>query len=204
MKRLFLTIIALAAFAAGGFAQTADEILSRMDKEVDRGEKEGTAMTMVMKLPIIGEIYTHMKVLGDKSYAALEGKDKKSYLWYDGDVCWDYTPEDNEIIIRTAKSDENSEKDLASGLTEGYKATIVGETADTWKIKCVKTRDNTDKNDPKRMDLVVSKKTYLPVSLVAKVRMVTITLRDYSIGVSPEEVTFDQNAFPGVKITDKR
>lgn len=54
------------------------------------------------------------------------------------------------------------------------------------------------------MDLIVSKKTYLPISLNAKASIIKITLSDYVIGVSPEEVAFDPSAFPGVKITDQR
>jgi len=66
------------------------------------------------------------------------------------------------------ESEENKEKDLASGVTEGYKVSIAGETADRWILKCKKLRSNDDKGDPKRMDLIVSKKTYLPISLNAK------------------------------------
>ena len=204
MKRLFLTIIAIAAFAAGGFAQTAQEIVERMDQEINKGETLGTALTMTMKMPIIGEISTRISTLGDKSKAEMEGKGEKSTVWYDKDVSWTFTPKDNEIVIKKVESEENQEKDLASGVTEGYKVSIAGETADTWILKCKKLRSNDDKGDPKRMDLIVSKKTYLPISLNAKASIIKITLSDYVIGVSPEEVAFDPSAFPGVKITDQR
>jgi outer membrane lipoprotein-sorting protein len=93
---------------------------------------------------------------------------------------------------------------LVKGITSGYDVSIKGETADAWQIKCVKQKSNQDKDDPKTMDLVVSKKTYLPVRLVAKVKMVTVTLSNFALGVSPEEVKFDQSAYKDAKVIDKR
>ena len=81
---------------------------------------------------------------------------------------------------------------------------IVKETADTWQLRCSKSKSNKEKDDPGKMDLVVSKKNYLPVSLTAKVKGITMTLRNFSIGVSKKEVTFNPSEFKGAKITDKR
>lgn len=167
MKRLALVLFALAALAFSGFAQTADEIVARMEKEVARGEKEGVAMTMTMIIPLVGEIVTKMKVIGDDTRSVVKMKEEDMVIWTD-------------------------------------KTTITGETDATWSLKCVRTHDNPDKDDLKRMDIVVSKKTFLPVRLTAKASVATLIISDYSIGVTPEEVKFDASAYPGVKITDKR
>ena len=54
MKKL-LSIIAFIAFAGVAIAQTPEEIISRMEAEMAKhDEKEGLAMTMDMKIPILG------------------------------------------------------------------------------------------------------------------------------------------------------
>ena len=54
------------------------------------------------------------------------------------------------------------------------------------------------------MDLVVSKATYLPISHSVKEKGVTVTMRDFAIGVSEEQVTFDPAKYANAKIIDKR
>ena len=93
---------------------------------------------------------------------------------------------------------------MLKGITEGYDVSIVKETADSWQLRCDKAKGNKDKDDPAKMDLIVAKKTYLPISLKAKYKGVTVTLRDFSLGVSKKEVTFNPSDYKGVKITDKR
>ena len=46
MKRTVITLFATLLAAAPLWAQTTEEILARMDKEVDRFEKEGVNMVM--------------------------------------------------------------------------------------------------------------------------------------------------------------
>jgi len=55
-----------------------------------------------------------------------------------------------------------------------------------------------------KMDLVVSKATYLPISTTVKEKGVTVTMRDYAIGVTEEQVTFDPAKYADAKIIDKR
>ena len=206
MKRLTLVLFALVALAFSGFAQTADEIVARMEKEVARGEKEGVAMTMTMKIPLVGEIVTKMKVIGDDTRSVVKMKEEDMVIWTDKTTIRSYSSKSNEIVIENSKSDrsDNKEQDMFKGIATGYKTTITGETDATWSLKCVRTHDNPDKDDLKRMDIVVSKKTFLPVRLTAKASVATLIISDYSIGVTPEEVKFDASAYPGVKITDKR
>ena len=61
-----------------------------------------------------------------------------------------------------------------------------------------------NKDDAKKIDLVVSKATYLPVSLKTKSLLFTVSIENYALGVSEESVTFDPAAYPDARIVDKR
>lgn len=207
MKKFFLIVVALAAFASLGYAQTADEIVERMDKELKKGESVGTAVTFDIHIPIIGQVSSRIRTLGNRSRADIDAKGEKGIIWVVKDTSWSYSPKDNEIVIELGKKDNSSSQqgnEMLSGITEGYNVTIVKETADSWQLRCDKAKGNKDKDDPAKMDLVVAKKTWLPVSLKAKYKGVTVTLRDFSLGVSRKEVTFNPSDYKGVKITDKR
>ena len=93
---------------------------------------------------------------------------------------------------------------MFKGITEGYTVTISKETENLWYLKCKKSRSNNNEDDPKTMDLVVEKGTYNPKSLSAKLRGVTLTMRDLTYSVSEKQVTFNQADYPGVSILDKR
>ena len=206
MKRLFFIIVALAAFTSVAYSQTADEIIARMEQELKKGESQGTAITFDIHIPLLGEVSSRIRTLGDFSRADMDAKGEKGIIWVVKDTTWTYSSKDNEIVIETGKKNDSSQdgNEMLNGLTEGYDATIVKETADTWQLRCNKSKSNKDKDNPGKMDLVVSKKTYLPVSLTAKVKGITMTLRDFSIGVSKKDVTFNPSDFKGAKITDKR
>lgn len=207
MKKFFLIVVALAAFASLGYAQTADEIVERMDKELKKGESVGTAVTFDIHIPIIGQVSSRIRTLGNRSRADIDAKGEKGIIWVVKDTSWSYSPKDNEIVIELGKKDNSSSQqgnEMLSGITEGYNVSIVKETADSWQLRCDKAKGNKDKDDPAKMDLVVAKKTWLPVSLKAKYKGVTVTLRDFSLGVSRKEVTFNPSDYKGVKIIDKR
>ena len=87
---------------------------------------------------------------------------------------------------------------------EGYDVKLKKETADAWYFVCNKSKTNTVKDDPKKMDLVVSKTTYLPISTSVKEKGVTVTMRDFAVGVTEEQVTFDPAKYANAKIIDKR
>ena len=207
MKKFFLIVVALEAFASLGYAQTADEIVERMDKELKKGESVGTAVTFDIHIPIIGQVSSRIRTLGNRSRADIDAKGEKGIIWVVKDTSWSYSPKDNEIVIELGKKDNSSSQqgnEMLSGITEGYNVTIVKETADSWQLRCDKAKGNKDKDDPAKMDLVVAKKTWLPVSLKAKYKGVTVTLRDFSLGVSRKEVTFNPSDYKGVRIIDKR
>lgn len=69
---------------------------------------------------------------------------------------------------------------------------------------CTKSKNNTKKDDPKKINLVISKITYLPVSVSVSEKGVNITMRDFAIGVTEEQIRFDPSKYQNAKIVDKR
>jgi outer membrane lipoprotein-sorting protein len=209
MKKL-IAIISFIALATNAMAQTAEEIITRMEAEMSKhDESEGTAMTMDMKIIFVGTISSRNYVLGDKMRIEAINDDGKNFVtWSDGKTEWVYDSEKNEIEITNAKPKEKSETNgdtkLFQDITDGYEVKIDKETATEWHIRCKRSKSNPDKDAPKRMDLVVAKGTYWPVSLSTSVTAATVTLRDISFGVTEEQVTFNPKEFPNATIIDKR
>lgn len=208
MKKL-IAIISFLALATAAMAQTAEEIISRMDAEMSKhDESEGIAMTMDIKIIIVGTISSRSYVLGDKMRVEADRDDNHFITWSDGKTDWSYDSAKNEVEITNAKPREKTDTDgdtkMFSGITEGYDVKIDKETATEWHIRCKRSRSNPDKDAPKRMDLVVAKGTYWPVSLTASVSAATVTMREVSYGVTEEQVTFNPKDFPNVTIVDKR
>ena len=208
MKRFFICIAALLASVAISLAQTPEEIISRMDSELKKADEQGLAITMDIAIPIIGKTSAAMKVRGDKSRTEMSVKDIKETLWMDKTTMWTYSSKDNEVVIESRKDDSKSSQEenmeMFSGITEGYDVKLEKETNDTWQFRCDKSKSNTNKDDPKKMTLIVSKKDYMPISLSTKVKGITVTMRDAKLGVSESEVTFNVSSLPGVTVTDKR
>ncbi|MCR4824658.1 MAG: hypothetical protein K5849_04785 [Bacteroidales bacterium] len=209
MKKFFC-ILALLAGAVPSFAQTAEEIISRMDEAMERlGDvDDGVEMVVELKMPILGTISTKTASLGDKICMKANMMGEEIITWSDGKTKWTYTSDSNEIEIEREDPDKPTESDgdaeMLSGITEGYRVSIKKETAQAWYILCRKSPDNKDKDAPKTMDLAVSKGNYMPMSLSAKMSDVTVTMRDFVFGVTEEQVTFNPAAYPNAKIIDKR
>ena len=208
MKRFFICIAALLASLAISFAQTPEEIIGRMDAEMAKADQMGMTMTMDLTIPILGKISSTIKSYGEKASTEVNYKDKKEYIWMDETTTWTYDPEKNEIEIDNRKpSDSKSNDDNAEmlkGITDGYDVTMTKETDSAWYFDCKKSKSNTKKDDPKKMSLIVAKGTYMPLDLTAKMKGVTVSIRNASIGVSEKEVTFDASKFPGATVNDKR
>ena len=208
MKRI-LALLTACAIALAAYAQTAEEIIARMEKVMEQySEASGLQMTMDIKMPILGTMSAKAWSLGDKMRMEAGMKGKKLITWQDGETEWTYDSDENTITIenqdKSKKSDEKENMELFQNATEGYDVSIAKENADSWTIKCKKNRSNTNKDDPKNMEIVVAKGTYYPVSLSAKVDMVTVTLRDLQFNVSEKDVTFNKADYPGATIIDKR
>ena len=209
MKRILSLLCSLVLASAAVFAQTPEEIIARMDEAMEQHDsRSGLAMTMEMKIFILGTFSTDVKTRGDKIRMETNAADKHLITWMDGDTEYDYNVGGKVITIKhrnassTSKEEENMK--MFKSATEGYDVSLTKETDSAWHFRCKKNRSNTNKDDPKTMDLVVAKGTYLPVSLSAKVSGITITMSDLSFDVTEKEVTFDPAAYPGVIIQDQR
>ena len=155
MKRTIITLFAALFAATALWAQTPDEILARMDKEVARFDKEGVNMIMDIKIPLLGTYSTDMHILGDMYKATLNVRNETSITWSDGITTWDYDSSDNELTITPAKPKEGTEAQdnmkLLDGVTEGYDVKLKKETAEAWEFVCTKSKTNPNKDDPKKI-----------------------------------------------------
>lgn len=208
MKRFFALLTAF-VLAVAAYAQTAEEIIAKMDEAMSQvGEDNGLRMTMDMKIPILGTMSTNAWTLGDKMRMEAEMMGKKLVTWQDGETEWTYDASENTITIekqdKSKKSGEKENMQMFQSATEGYDVSVSKETDTAWTIKCKKNRSNTNKDDPKNMEIVIAKGTYYPVSLSAKVDMVTVTLRNLQFNVTEKDVTFNKADYPGATIIDKR
>lgn len=206
MKRLLYLFAAL-LFAATAIAQTPEEIISRMEEEMDKHEKEGIVMIVDLKIPVIGTMTTKVWSLGDKTRVEGRMMGVDMITFSDGKTSWTYISKSDSIDIENEKpgdSEGEGDAELFSGLTDGYDVSLKKETDDAWHFVCKKSKSNTDKDAPKTIDLVVAKRTYYPKSLSAKMSGMTMTMRDVSFGVTEKQVTFNPADFPTAKIVDKR
>ena len=206
MKRI-LSLFAALVCTLAAFAQTPEEILTRMEEAVNNHEEEGSILGLDIKIPILGTMSTKTWMLGDKMYIETKVMGKDALIWSDGTTQWTYIPSKNEIEIEDDKPSSSSaegDMEMLSGIADGYDVSIKKETAEAWYIQCKKSKDNKNEDDPKKMDVVVSKADYHPISLSTKMKGVSVTLHDIGFGVTEEKVTFDINKYPGAKITDKR
>lgn len=209
MKRLFVSLAATVALAVTAFAQTPEDIIARMEEEMNKHMDEGLIMTVTTKMPIVGSVSMKNYSLGNKmrSETTLLGVD--AVIFTDGVTEWTYISKSNKIEIRDFSdtgdgASEGGDEEMFSGITEGYDVTLAKETDDAWYFTCKKMKTNTDKDAPKSMELVVAKRTYYPMLLKAKVSGVTLRLSDVSFGVTEKFVTFNLSDYPGATIEDKR
>lgn len=207
-KHIVMALAAIIFTAASVSAQTAEEILEKMSAEMERGEAEGFSMDFIMKMPILGSISTHNQIRGEKIKSEIKSSEGDSIVWSDETTDWTYSPKTNEITIENRKTDgtkdNNSDMSQFESISHGYDVSIQKQTPEAWYIVCKKNKDNKEKDDPKRMDLAVRKADFLPIYLRASVSVVTISIENYSLGVSEESITFRAEDYPSAKIVDKR
>ena len=207
MKKVFFSIAVALAFLSTAWGQTPEEIIARMEKAMEAGESKGLTMTMDFKIPIFGTTTTLMYVLGDTTRTETAILGHRLITFSDGVTDWEYDESKNEITIEKALPSgegDGSEAEMFDGITDGYSVSLKNETADAWYLVCKKTRDNTDKDAPDRMELVVSKKNDLPVSLSTKMKGIKLTLWDIRLGVDAAKMVFRIEDYPDAKVIDKR
>ena len=211
MKRVFLIVCFVVAMIAPTnlLAQTPEEVVERMNVELNKGDSLGLAFDFVMSIPILGEFRATSYTLGKKLRMEMIKDGKKNISWTDGTTDWDYDAETNEIKITNAKPKEESETSgnvgLAKGATEGYDLSFEKKTNDkVWYIFCKKSKSNKDKDDPKKMYIAVSKADYSCVYLKTKMKGIGISMENCKVGVTEKQVTFNPAEFPSAKIIDER
>lgn len=205
MKKVLMMAVAAMMSVITLFAQSTEEIISRMDAEFEKHRNEGMVMTMDMKIILVGNISTQIMSLGDKYCGRVA--DASTVIWGDGETTWTYDADKNELTIDHASkssSVESGADDMFSGITEGYSVKLQNETDKAWYFRCKKSKGNKDKDAPKKMDLVVEKGTYYPIGLSTKAAIASISIHDVSFGVTEDQVTFNPSAYPNAKIIDKR
>jgi len=215
MKRISLIICFIGAMIASInlHAQTPEQVVERMITELNKGDSLGMTFDLVMSIPILGTFRSTNSVLGDKMRLEVSEKDKRSISWDDGTTNWEYDSEKNEVEITKSKhegedkesKEEKGDMELFQGLTEGYDLSFEKKTDDkVWYILCKKSKSNKDKDDPKQMNVAVAKADYSCIYLKTKMKGVTVSMENFKIGLTEQQVTFNPAEFPGVKIVDKR
>ena len=205
MKKLVLAFMAVWVAVVAAVAQTPKEIVDRMEAEMNSHAGEGIAMTVDIKIPILGTATSRSYVYGSKLRVEMKMMSVQVVTWSDGETSWTYVSKDNSLTIQSAghKKANTGDVELFMGITDGYDVSMKKETADAWHLLCKKSKGNKDEDDPKTMDLVVSKKNYYPLSLKASMSGMTMTMREISFDVTEADDTFDIAKYPGVKIIRK-
>lgn len=206
MRRFLLSLAGVLVFALAALAQTPQEILGKMGEVMNVDPSVGVALTTDVKIPILGKVSTRVYTLGEKSRMDMNIKGKKVVTWIDGVTT--YVFDGSEITIEDWKEGKGSESkgnlELAENITSGYDVQLQEETDKYWEFRCVKRRDNPDKDAPRKMTVSVWKESYKLRALTATVKGIAVTMRNVSFGVKEKDVTFDPSQYPDVKIVDKR
>lgn len=211
MKRILLIICFIGAMVdpLNVSAQTPEEVVERMNAEFRKGDSLGMSFDFLMSIPILGDFKTTNYMLGDKLRVDMFVKGNKNINWSDGTTEWEYDSEKNEVKITKAKPKEDNsnsgDTDLVTGVSEGYDLSFDKKTNDkVWYITCKKNKSNKEKDDPKRIDLAVSKADYSTIYMKTKAKGIGISMENFKVGVTEAQVTFNPADFPNAKIIDER
>ena len=207
MKRI-ICLFCIFVSSVAALAQTPEEIISKMDEVMAARMGDGVAMTVDIKIPLLGSVSSRTYTRKGKARIEASMGGEKVISFIDGTTQWTWNSSSNVVEIETVDpgktSQERGDIGLFNGITEGYDVSIDKETDKEWHLLCNKKRDNKEKDAPKTIDLVVSKGTFHPRSLSTKVSGIGVTMRDLSFNVSERQVTFNPDDFPGATIKDKR
>ena len=210
MKRIsFILFLFVAMMTANLHAQTPKEVVDRMNAEIQKGDTQGLSFDFDIHIPILGEFKSTNYVLGNKLRMEINTKDTRNTTWNDGTTEWEYDHTKNEIKIspvdKDGIDDNAGNTQLVKGVAEGYDLSFDKKTDDnTWYIICKKNKSNKDKDDPKRIELAVSKADYSTVYMRTKKNGIRISMENFKIGVDEAFVTFNPADYPDAKIIDER
>lgn len=219
MKRIVCLLVALVGTLSLA-AQTPQEILIRMEQEMNGHESEGVFMALDAKVPVMGTLRSKSWMRGEKARMEMTMMGTTVINWYDESTEWEYNSKSNELTIsplekKIKNQDKNQSSDqqpqegsgelsMLGGLSEGYDLAVTAETETYWVITGKRLKTNDNKKSPKSFELIVSKKTYLPETFNAKISGVKMTLHDIRFGISEAQVTFNPADFPDATVIDKR
>lgn len=207
MKKILISFLAITACALAALAQTPQEILDRMEAELNKhDDSEGVVMLVDIKIPILGTMTSKCYTLGDKTRIEAKAMGQQIISWSDGTTSWTYNSVDNSVTIEKEKPSDSSEgdMDMFENITDGYDVTLKKQDAKAWYLTCKKKKGNSDKDAPKSLDLTIRKSDYFPISLTTTVSGTKMTMREIAFGVTEKQVTFNINDYPGAKVEDKR
>lgn len=211
MRKILCTVCTL-VWAMSLFAQTGLEIVDRMNERINGRRSQGISLVVDVKIPVVGTVVTKTAVLGEKRRIDMKVKDHDVITFNDGKTNWVYMAESNSVIItndtitaKVASSSQGSmDVDMFGDLSGGYDITIKSENLVKWELLCKKKKSNDDDDTPKKITLEVRKESYDPIIMTTKMMGINITMRDFKFGVTEDQVTFNPDNYPGIKITDKR
>ena len=210
MRKILCTFLAL-VWASATFAQTGLEILNRMNERINSHEPDGVVMYIDIKIPVLGAVTTKTLHLGDNTRMEIEVSGEKIITFLEDTIQWVYIPAANEAsILGSSQKSNNPAADsgmnigLFNDVADGYDVSIKSENLVKWELACKKKRSNPDKDAPKNITIEVRKETYHPLSFSSKMMGLTFTMRDFTFGVTEDQVTFNPDNYPGITITDKR
>ena len=209
MKKV-IALFAAFAVAIAAFAQTPEEIANKMNEAMGKFGDKGIRMNLDIKIPVLGTMSSTYYILGYKIRAEAKVLGKKYVTWMDEETNWMYEPESNTITIMDWDSKkifnfkELGDMKMFEKDTDGYDVFLKKETDTAWYLQYKKKKSNKSKDDIKTLNFVVAKGTYYPISMSAKVKGFTVTMRDLKFNVTEKQVTFNKADYPGVTIIDER
>ena len=210
MRKILCTLIAF-VWVTSALAQTGLEILNRMNDRINSHDDDGVSMFIDIKIPVLGTVTTKTLHLGDKTRMEIDVSGEKIITFLEDTIQWVYIPSKNEAskLGSTQKSnnpaaDSGMNIGLFNDVAEGYDISIKSENLVKWELACKKKRSHPDKDAPKNITIEVRKETYHPLSFSSKIMGLTFTMRDFTFGVSEEQVAFNTDNFPGVRIVEQQ
>ena len=217
MKRI-LTLFSALFLALATFAQTPEEIVTKMEETRAQLQKgDSYVVALEAKYPIIGKVTNKTWSRGNKVRFELEMLKHKGISYTDGKTEWIYSPEKNEVKIQRSGSGKKSAgasvveqfadfdgNSAFENIVDGYDISLDKETATAWYLHCKRKKSNKEKDAPKTMDLVIAKGSYRLLSQSVKILGVSFRMYDFGYNVTEKQVTFDPADYPGVTIIDER
>ena len=179
---------------------------------INSHDSDGVSMYIDVKIPVVGAVSTKTMHAGDKTRMEFELKGKKIITFIEDTIQWVYSPDDNEVAMTNIadKRDINPAADSGMDISmfcdvaQGYDITIKSQNLVKWELSCKKKRTNPDKDAPKNITIEVRKESYKPLSFSTKMMGCNFTMRDFTFGVTQDQVSFNPDNYPGIKITDTR